>query len=164
MASQPQAAGWLAENGPKELEELFRSVVFHPSVPILLADNDRHNLEASIGAGKLLGLPREKIIGRSLDDFAEPSFKPVISERWGAFLKEGEQHGTLQLKGPDGGPREVEYSAKGNVLPVRHLLVLHDKGKQTPGGGLVEKDKAPPKSVVPVWVQDYALFLLDADG
>jgi formate hydrogenlyase transcriptional activator len=146
LASQPQAAGWLTENGPKELELLFRAIVFHPSVPILLADNDRNYKEASVGASKLLGLPREKLIGRTLDDFAEPSFKPVISERWSAFLKEGEQQGTLKLVGPDGGPREVEYLAKGNVLPVRHLLVLHDK------------------SPVPAWVQDYALFLLDADG
>jgi len=79
-ASQPQTTRWLADNGPKELELLFRTIVFHPSVPILLADNDRHYREASVGASKLLGLPREKIIGRSLDDFAEPSFKPVISE------------------------------------------------------------------------------------
>ena len=107
---------------------------------------------------------REKIIGRSLDDFAEPSFKPVISERWRAFLEEGEQQGTLQLVGPDGGPREVEYSAKGNVLPVRHLLVLRDKTTNTPGGGPVEMDKDPSKSSVPAWVQDYALFLLDVDG
>src|SRR6476646_8270136 len=141
MASQPQAAGWLAENGPKELEMLFRAIVYHPSVPILLTDNDRHYQDASVGAGKLLGLPREKIIGRSLDDFAEPSFKPVISERWRAFLEEGEQEGTLQLVGPDGGPRDVEYLAKGNVLPVRHLLVLRDKLAHTPDAGPVEMDK-----------------------
>ena len=47
---------------------------------------------------------------------------------------------------PDGSAREVEYTAKGNVLPVRHLLVLHDKTN------------------TPAWLQDYALFLLDADG
>ncbi len=155
MASQPQASGWLAENGPKELELLFRAIVFHPSAPILLADNDRHYREASVGASKLLGLPREKIIGRSLDDFAEPSFKPVISERWRAFLEEGEQEGTLQLVGPDGDPREVEYTAKGNVLPVRHLLVLRDKTRTA--------TRTRPQAV-PAWVQDYALFLLDADG
>ena len=127
MASQPHAAGWLTENGPKELELLFRAIVFHPSVPLLLADNDRQSHEASIGASKLLGIPREKIIGRSLDDFAAPENRPVITERWQSFLEEGKQEGTLQLLGPDGTPREVEYTAKGNVLPVRHLLVLCDK-------------------------------------
>ncbi len=149
MASQPQATGWLVENGPKELELLFRAIVFQPSAPILITDNDRHNREASFGASKLLGLPREKIIGRSLDDFAEPSFKPVISERWQTFLKEGVQEGTLPLVVPDGGLREVEYIAKGNVLPARNVVVLRDGAS---------------KSDVPGWVQDYALYLLDADG
>ena len=31
----------------------------------------------------------------------------------------------------DGDPREVEYIAKGNVLPVRHLLVLRDKDRES---------------------------------
>jgi PAS domain S-box-containing protein len=150
------------ENGPKKLELLFRAFVFHPSEPILLADNDRRYLEASVGASKLFGLPREKIIGRSLDDFAEPSFKPVISERWRAFLEKGEQQGTLRLVGPAGGPRDVEYLAKGNVLPVRHLLVLRDKITDMPSSGSVEEDTS--KSSVPAWVQDYALFLLDVHG
>ena len=164
MASRRQATRWLTENGPKELQLLFRTIVYQPSAPILLTDDDRHYLEASVGASKLLGLPREKIIGRSLDDFAAPSFKPVISERWRAFLEEGEQEGTLQLVGPDGGPRDVDYSAKGNVLPVRHLLVLRDKATNTPVGGPVAMGKDPSSSSVPAWVQDYALFLLDVDG
>ncbi len=159
-ASQSQATGWLVENGPKELELLFRTIVFNPSVPILVTDNDRHYREASVGASKLLGLPREKIIGKSLDDFAEPTFKPVISERWRSFLEEGEQEGNLQLVGPGGDPREVDYIAKGNVLPVRHVLVLREKNAKGPGSSPVE----PAKTNVPGWVQDYALFLLDVDG
>ena len=157
-ASQPRAADWLADNGPKELELLFRAIVFHPSAPILLTDDDRRYQEASVGASKLLGLPREKIIGRSLDEFAVPDMKPVISERWRTFLQEGEQAGTLQLLGPDGTPRDVEYIAKGNVLPVRHLMVLRDKGSSAEAG------KDSPDKPIPGWVQDYALFLLDADG
>ena len=164
MSSQPQATGWLAENGPKELELLFRAIVFQPSAPILLADDDRRYQEASVGAAKLLGLPREKIIGRTLDDFVEPSFKPVISERWKAFLEQGEQKGTLQLVGPDGDPRDVQYSAKGSVLPVRHLLVLHETKARAASGQPVDIDRMRSSGGVPAWVQDYALFLLDADG
>jgi formate hydrogenlyase transcriptional activator len=148
-ASEPYGNSWLFENGPKELEMLFRAIVFYPSAPIFLTDNDRRYRDASVGARKLLGLPREQIIGRSLDDFTEPGFRPVISERWNAFLEEGQQEGTLQLLGQDGRPRDVEYLAKGNVLPVRHVLVLRDKA---------------PYGSVPSWVQDYALFLLDVDG
>src|SRR5579864_2016170 len=158
-ALQEQANGWLLENGPRELELLFRAIVYHPSASILITDNDRDYRDASSGAGRLFGLPREKIIGRSLDDFAEPSFKPKISELWRAFLQRGEQEGTLRLLGPDGSPREVKYTAKGNVLPVRHVLVLHDKTPQT-HTAQIESDGGQ----VPSWVQDYALFLLGVDG
>ncbi len=150
-ASQPVAIRWLTENGPKELELLLRAVIFHPSTPILIADNDRRYQEASVGASKLLGLPREKIIGRSLDEFAVPEIRPVISERWRKFLEEGEQVGTLQLLGPDGAPRDVEYVAKGNVLPVRHLLALRDKTSEA------APDEDPAQNSIPSWVQDFAL-------
>jgi formate hydrogenlyase transcriptional activator len=153
-ASRAQAAAWLLDNGPRELEALFRAIVYHPSVPILIADNDRNYRDASAGAGKLLGLSRDKIIGHRMDDFADPSFRPQIPELWSAFLGDGEQEGALRLAGPDGTLWEVEYTARGNVLPVRHLLVLRDKE----GATSAEKDPIPP------WVQDYALFLLDADG
>jgi len=148
--SVAQATSWLAENGPLELEKLFRAVVFHPSSPILVADSDGTLRDASVGAAKLLGVPRKKLIGRQTDDFAEPTFKPVVSELWQAFLSEGEQEGTLRLLGPDGAAREVEYTAKGNILPVRHVLALRDKSQ--PG----ETDR------IPSWVQDYALYLLDS--
>src|SRR5690348_3704876 len=126
-AASQQQATWLIENGPRELESLLRAIVYHPSTPVLIADNDRQSLDASPGAGKLLGVPREEIIGHSLDDFAEPSFRPEISELWHAFLERGKDEGTLNLVGPDGKSRQVDYMVKGNVLPVRHLLVLRDR-------------------------------------
>ena len=58
------ATRWLLENGPRQLELLFRTVVYQPSAPILITDDDGNSRDASVGLGKLLGLPREKIIGR----------------------------------------------------------------------------------------------------
>jgi formate hydrogenlyase transcriptional activator len=150
--SQAHPANWLLENGPRELELLFRAIVYHPSVPILIADDERNYRDASAGAGRLLGLSRDQIIGQRMDDFADPTFKPRIPELWSAFLGQGEQEGTLRLAGPDGTLWDAEYTAKGNVLPVRHLLVLRDK---TSDAG---------QDQIPSWVQDYALFLLDATG
>jgi formate hydrogenlyase transcriptional activator len=151
--SQSPAPSWLVENGPKELEMLFRAIIYHPAAPILIADSDRKYWEASAGAGKLLGVPRGKIIGRQIDDFAPPSFKPKVSQLWQAFLEKGEQMGTLRLVGADGTMREVEYTAKGNVLPIRHVLVLRDKA-----------EAAETEYISPSWVQDYALYLLDTGG
>ena len=155
-----QATEWLLENGPGKLELLFRTIVYHRSAPILIADNDRQYRDASSGAGKMLGRSRQEIIGRSLDEFVEPGFKPHVSELWQAFLQRGEQKGTLRLLSPDGNAREVEYAAKGNVLPVRHLLVLREKTAQPETE--VQDEAAPDE--IPAWVQDYALFLLDVDG
>jgi len=158
--SQVQTAGWLLQNGPRELELLFRAIVYHLSVPILITDNERHYRDASAGAGKLLGLPRDKLIGQRMDDFADPSFKPQITQLWQGILEQGEQEGTLRLVGPERSLRDVEYMAKANVLPVRHVLVLRDKA--TPSSGDAPVDASDGR--LPLWVQDYALFLVDRDG
>jgi formate hydrogenlyase transcriptional activator len=154
--SDSTATRWLVENGPKELELLFRAIIYHPSVPILITDHDGNSKDASVGAGKLLGLPREKIIGRPVGEFAQPVFKPQVSELWRALQEQGEQAGTLHLVGPDATPRDVEYTAKVNVLPVRNILVLRDKTSPAMAPDTTDS--------IPLWVQDYALYLLDIEG
>jgi formate hydrogenlyase transcriptional activator len=154
-ASGPQSQ-WLLDNGPRQLELLFQALVFQPAEPILIADNDRNYRDASCGAGKLFGLPRNKIIGRRIDDFVESTFRPQIDQLWRAFLEQGEQRGTFRLVGSDGSVREVEYTAKGNVLPVRHVLALRDKSKQLHEAAWAGED--------PAWLHDYALYLFDAEG
>ena len=145
------------ENGPGELELLFRAIVYHPSAPVLITDDDGNSKDASIGAGKLLGLSREQIIGRPVDDFADPAFKPQVSELWKALQQDGGCEGTLRLVGPDASRRDVEYTAKANVMPVRNLLVLRDK--TTTG-----ESELAPAGPIPSSVQDYALYLLDTEG
>ncbi len=150
-APKPRNDQWLLESGPKQLELLFRALVYQPAEPILVADNDRNYQDVSCGAGRLFGLPRHGIIGRKIDDFAEPSFRPQIEQLWRTFLRTGEQQGTFRLVGPGGEVREVEYTAKGNVLPVRHVLAMRDKSGKPPA-----RDSG--------WIQDYAVYLFDPQG
>ena len=156
-ASRIQRNRWLTENGPAQLQLLFRAVVFRPTTPILIADNEGRYHAASVGAGRILGVPTDKIIGRRIDDFAQPVFKPNISGLWRAFLADGQQQGKLPLVGADGIVREVEYTAKRNVLPKHHVLVLRDKTAPAEAARLNDQG-------IPAWVQDYALYLLDVDG
>jgi formate hydrogenlyase transcriptional activator len=138
------------------MESLLRAIVFHPSSAVLIADDNRNYQDASIGAGRFLGLQRHEIIGRRVEDFAVSPVNSGLPKRWQEFLKEGDQVGTLQLLGRDGTTREVEYRAKVNVLPIRHLLLLRDK-PENPGDGTV-------LGTAQTWAQDYALLLLDIDG
>ncbi len=138
-------------NGPAELELLFRAVVYQPGAPVLIVDNDGNSHDASGGAARLLGLPREKLIGSKIGQFVHEGSKAQLSEAWRAFLARGEEDVTVQLADPAGNPREVELSVKANVLPVRHVVAL-----KTPATAAKEQP--------PTWVQDYALSLLDAEG
>ena len=82
MASQPQSSPWLLAAGLKQLERLCRAIVFQPGEPVLIVDNNRICRDASYGAARLFGLPKNSIIGRQLDDFAEPGFRPQIKRVW----------------------------------------------------------------------------------
>jgi PAS domain S-box-containing protein len=152
----PGSQSWLSEHGPQELELLFRAIVFQPAIPILIADDERNSLEASAGAGKLLGGPRAKIIGQKLEDFTETQFRPEISDIWHSLQAQGELEGTLVLKDQQGKERAVEYTAKANILPLRHVLTLREKHPER-GTGIHEHHP------IPSWVQDFALFLLNVD-
>ncbi len=154
-ASTKPAFGWLLGHGPQQLEQLFRAIVFHPAVPIVITDDERASHDVSTGAARLLGLPRERIIGQKLDEFTEPSFRPKIPDLWETFLSQGEHSGNLKLAGPDGVVREVAFEARRAVLPVRHLLVLQPQAPD---------DVSSEPAALPVCVRDFALCLLDPQG
>ncbi len=51
---------------------------------------------------------------------------------------------------------------KSNILPVRHLLVLHDHASNPPA--LDDAEHVSPEQPSAAWAEDYALYLLDVDG
>jgi formate hydrogenlyase transcriptional activator len=128
-------------------------VILRHATPLVVADNNRRSCNASSAVETLLGVSSVKVVDRPLDDFVESSFKPRLKALWQTVLEKGEKAGTLPLIGEDGSARMVEFEAKGNVLPARHVVILRDQG--------FSAGKAGRPSTA---VRDFALFLLDVNG
>lgn len=89
---------------------------------ILIADDERRYVDLNRAASEALGLPREAIIGRRIEEFfAEPSGEPIHAT-WSRLLTDGEQFGVRQLRGGSGAT--FEYRAKANFVPGLHVSVL----------------------------------------
>lgn len=110
--SDPQAAGRL------------RMAFERSRHPMLIADDQRRWVTGNSAACELLGIPREEIPWRTMDEFTSPGERKRLEEQWAAFLASGGAEGWYQLYVPDRGPIPVEFSATANVLPARHLSVF----------------------------------------
>jgi DNA-binding CsgD family transcriptional regulator len=92
--------------------------------PMLIADDQRRWVTGNTAACDLLGIPREEVPWRTMDDFTAPNERKRLEEQWRAFLASGGAEGWYQLYVPERGPVSVEFSATANVLPARHLSVF----------------------------------------
>lgn len=164
--SRGLSASWLTKEGALQLEQLFRSVVYLASVPIVIADEERICWDASCGARKLLGVTRERIVGHPLDEFVTPEFRPEMAKLWPNLLVGSEPFRALRLHPPEGGmsighSHEVECLAKSNVLPGRHAIVFREKFPREEARGGAAKETAGNLSG---WAHDYAVYLFDRAG
>ncbi|MEA2478415.1 MAG: hypothetical protein QOJ07_337 [Thermoleophilaceae bacterium] len=109
----------------QENDRTFRAVFDTALDAMLIADDDRTWVRGNPAAAELLGIDRAEIPGRRLDDFAPRG--PFTTERgWRKFIAAGAIRGELELHRPDGQTRHLEFSARANCTPHRHLTVLRD--------------------------------------
>jgi PAS domain S-box-containing protein len=91
---------------------------------ILIVDDERRFVELNRAAADVLGLPREEIIGRRIEDFfseAQGKAVPAASSR---FVVEGEQGGVCELR--SGSQKTFEYRAKANFRRGLHVSILRE--------------------------------------
>lgn len=111
------------DSGPLAATRL-RTALERSQHPMLIADDQRRWVTGNSAACDLLGIAREELPWRTMEDFTAPSERKRLEEQWGAFLASGGAEGWYQLYVPDRGPVSVEFSATANVLPARHLSVF----------------------------------------
>ncbi len=105
-------------------EREFQSI-FDSALDCILILNDRGTcLEANPAALHLLGAQRNELVGHSIQKFHSPVAD--FEHAWKRFLDRKDEHGEAQLLRQDGGEVFIEYTAKANYLPGRHVAVLRD--------------------------------------
>jgi len=92
--------------------------------PMLIADDQRRWVTGNDAAADLLGISRDEVPWRTIDEFTPPTARTRLEEMWEAFLASGVAEGWFELAVPERGLLPVEFSATANVLPTRHLSVL----------------------------------------
>jgi PAS domain S-box-containing protein len=113
----------VAEQALAASEQRYRTLFERAGDAILIMDDSATYIDANESAAELLGVSREEIIGRSLNDFAVDAFADAA---WTAFKAAGEMSGELRLRRPNGEIREAEFNAVAAISPGLHLSVLRD--------------------------------------
>jgi len=116
VSEQKRAARQLDQH-----DQAFRAIFEGALDAILIADDSGCYIAANEAAGALLGLPKEAVLGRSVEEFVDSG-----DEEFAQFLEHGELTGKIALHGADGAVRLAEFSATANILPGQHLSILRD--------------------------------------
>ena len=112
------------EEALRASEAQLRAIFTSTLDAIVVVDNDGRYIDCNPAAEELFGTPRHTLLEHGVRDF---SADPVTADvAWQELLRKGTATGTFRLLRPDGGERQVEFSATANVMPARHVSVLRD--------------------------------------
>jgi PAS domain S-box-containing protein len=114
-----------AEEEIEERERRFRAAFSLALDAMMIVDDNRRWLQGNRAAADLLGIDQNEIPGKRMDEFAIGN-RGVPQEDWERFLEVGELKGEIDIRRSDGEVRHVEYSARANFMPGRHLSILRD--------------------------------------
>jgi PAS domain S-box-containing protein len=99
---------------------------------LLVIDDDRVCVEASLGACRLLGLGRSEVTGQPVEALFEPASGERFEQVWRAFRSSGGHAEPFALDAPATAV-EVAVTVIVDILPGRHLISLDPVGGQRAG-------------------------------
>jgi PAS domain S-box-containing protein len=105
-------------------EREFKSIFDNALDAIVILDDHGICLEANPAAQTLFGARYYELVGEPIGNFR--TGEGDFSEMWKTFLERKYEHGETKLSRKDGSTISVEYTAKADYLPGRHVAVLRD--------------------------------------
>src|SRR6266851_4221613 len=109
-------------------EREYKSVFDSTLDGIVILDDRGICLEANPAALNLLGVDHDGLVGEPIEKFyaGEGEFK----DNWNRFLDRKYEHRETQVLRGDGETIFIEYTAKADYLPGRHVAVLRDVSRR----------------------------------
>jgi PAS domain-containing protein len=92
-----------------------------------IIDSERAFVEASDRFAAIVEVPLTTLIGRRIEDLANPADPTVpddVATLWADLLAHGQVHGTLRFNRLDGSPREIEYHVERDGAPDRYHATI----------------------------------------
>jgi PAS domain S-box-containing protein len=116
-----------ADQALKESERQFKAV-FDTALDAMLITNDEGvYVDANAAACELHGVAREHLVGASPEDFLPPDVpRDQWREMFDALRHSGAAVGEMRIRRLDATERHVEFAARANVVPGRHVWFLRD--------------------------------------
>ena len=107
-----------------ESQRLFRAMFESALESTVITDDDGCFVDANEAACELFGRTREQLLGLRVGDVSPtPTDAAAI---WESLLERGEASGSYVIARPGGELRDIDFAAKANVVPGRHLCVARD--------------------------------------
>ncbi len=79
---------------------------------VVVADDDRRFIDVNHAATEIMGLPRNEIVGRHIDDFFSEAHGETIPQAWDRFVRAGVQARRICTLNDPRRPRKFEYPRK----------------------------------------------------
>lgn len=120
----------------------------HSLNPMLIADDQRHYVDANAAACLFLRLPVESLRKLTIDDLTTPALRPDLQAMWSEFLngKLIEHSLPWHLQMPDGASLAVDISGTPQLRPGCHLTIMLFPAERTLNERL--EHAAPPADKV----------------
>ena len=119
-AAQSQGHGGI--QAKRRRSELFEAAFEHAPQALLLADDQRRYLNGNRVARSLLGLSKERLVGKRIDELVAANTQAQLERLWTSFLAGGTMTGTFPIVLPNGLQRTVLFRARAGIRPGRHLI------------------------------------------
>jgi PAS domain S-box-containing protein len=108
----------------KESANLFQAVFDGAFEAMIISNDEGIYVDVNPAACDLIGRSRDELLGLKLG--ALSGLRGNVEEAWRSLLEDGVVKGQYEFTRPDGDVREVEFSARANALPGKHIAVLRD--------------------------------------